>query len=150
MPKFYEVIYETGNMSVLSVDNEDDAKDALKEQHKRAMQGKPGQLESSSSPHPFTGEYQPQTHAAERVKRVLVYDQHPADLAEQTNAHKDVFSKHIKALIAAHTDENGIVDRDMVAQGLYVPTVNPDAGAHESKYTSAAEAEELSLDFLED
>jgi hypothetical protein len=144
--KHYEVIYETGTMAVVNAEDEEDAKAGLAEQHRRALNGEPGQLPSSSTAHPSTGELQVQTHAAERIKRVFVYDDHPADLTENLAASKEVFTKHVTALIKEHTDENGIVDVVQVASKLQAPVINPDASRHESRFM--AEGTELELDFL--
>lgn len=147
MGKFYEVIYETGSMAVLDASDEESTKEALAAHHKRAMNGEPGQLPSSQSPHPDpTVPFAITTHPAERIKKVFVYDAHPADLSEQLASSKDVFSKHVKELIAANTDENGVVDRIAVANALYVPVVDPNAARHESRFV--AEGKELDLSFL--
>jgi hypothetical protein len=61
----YEVIYETGNHSLASYENDEEALRALNEHQDRAKNGQPA-MEGTQVP-------------AERIVRVLVYDHHPAD-----------------------------------------------------------------------
>lgn len=61
---YAEVIYETGSHSVVSVDNLEELKEGLLNQHNRAREGAAGG---------------PAMHSAERVKKVLLYKEHPAD-----------------------------------------------------------------------
>ena len=127
---FWEVIYETGNMSVISVDDEKAAKAGLAEQHRRARDGEVGG---------------PTGHPAERIKRVLVYDTHPGE--DQTGLHKDEALARAKELINALADENGVVDARAVADAFVPVPLDGSAGPHDSKHF-AKETDELTLDFL--
>jgi hypothetical protein len=62
---FVEIIYETGAKSVAQYDTEDEALAAIEAHHNRAVSGEPGG--------PYGG-------VAERVKKVLIYNEHPGDL----------------------------------------------------------------------
>lgn len=64
---FVEVIYETGAKSVAEYADEQEALAALEAQHSKATTGEAGG--------PFGG-------PAERIKKVLTYDEHPATLGE--------------------------------------------------------------------
>lgn len=62
--KFAEVIYETGAHSIISYEDEAEMLAGLKEQQRRAIAGERGG---------------PTGHPAERIKKVLLYDEHPGD-----------------------------------------------------------------------
>lgn len=100
---YYEVIYETGAHSVLFGENDEAIREGLVEHHTRALNGGPGQLASSSSKHPSHDEMHGAAapvpiaaHAAERVKKVLVYpDAHPGDSVDHsTQPRVDPDAKH--------------------------------------------------------
>jgi hypothetical protein len=82
---FYEVIYETGEHSIMSGADDAEVLAGISEQHRRATMGEDGG---------------PAGHTATRVKRVLKYDEHPGSLYEsQTVPTKEVekwFSDAIK------------------------------------------------------
>ena len=131
MATHWEVIYETGSHSVVQPENEEDAKEALKEQHRRASAGEQGG---------------PTGHAAERVKRVLVYDDHPANILN--TMHKDEALARAKEVVNELADENGVVDLSAVGREIeYRPRV--ESGPHESNYRMD-ETDELDLSFLDD
>jgi hypothetical protein len=128
--KHWEVIYETGAHSVVCPENEEDAKAALREQHRRAVSGERGG---------------PTGHAAERIKRVLVYDDHPADVPQSVSS--DEALARTKDLVKALADDNGVVDLQQLANELEIrPLVA--SSAHESNYYMG-EVDELDLSFLE-
>lgn len=76
---YYEVIFETGAHSVAFYDSEQQMKEALSAHHFRAISGGMGQLQTSSSPHPTTGQHVPANHPAERVVAVHEYAEHPGE-----------------------------------------------------------------------
>lgn len=124
-----EVIFETGDNSVVHFDSEDELKGFLKEHHRRAAAGE--------AAGPVGG-------PASRIKRVLLYDDHPAT----PPADNGVDAKLAKETIDAMT-KDGKVDVHQVAGALRgelsaVYTVNQ--GVHETRYK--ADADEMNLDFL--
>src|SRR6266550_4915883 len=103
---FAEIIYETGNKSVAYYDTNEEMKSALAEHHRRALGGEPGsgasQLRNDLDP----GETRIGTWVAERIKKVLLYDEHPTDFgADQLATDKD-----IKAAVDAAIEKEGIGD----------------------------------------
>lgn len=64
---FYEIIFETGNHSIAMYEDDDEASRALTEHHRRAKAGEAAQATNE------------QMGPAERVAKVLKYDQHPAE-----------------------------------------------------------------------
>ena len=83
---YVEVIYETGAKSVAQYDSEEEARSALEGQHNRAVSGEPG------------GPYQ---GPAERIKKVLMYDEHPASLNESGLVNAEEAKAKINELIDA-------------------------------------------------
>jgi hypothetical protein len=83
---FVETIYETGAKSVAKYDSEEEAIAAITAHHERAKNGEPGG--------PYGG-------VAERVKKVLVYDQHPGDL----NASNLLPVEEVKTAVSAAIDK---------------------------------------------
>lgn len=67
----YEVIFETGAHSVMYADSDEEALEGLNEQHRRAVAGEFGGHAGRERNFP-----------AERVKEVLVYDEHPSDFGQ--------------------------------------------------------------------
>lgn len=117
---FYEVIYENGDSSIMSVDSEEEALEGLKEAHRRAMAGEKSLQSDPASP------------PASRVKRVLKYDEHPGNFGEDFMVKASELSEAVKAL----TDKGGMVDsRQMVelTRSLSSATIDNPA-PHESKY----------------
>lgn len=126
---FAEVIYETGSKSVISIDSEEEALAGLEEHQRRAKNGEAGG---------------PTGHAAERIKSVLVYDEHPADL----NASGLMPVEEVKTEMLAALEESSMGGQVSVMElaaklrSLTDPHV-PNAGRHESQYKAKA-ARELS------
>lgn len=81
---FYEVIYETGTHSIISADSDEDALPGLNEQHRRAVEGVEGG---------------PTGHPAERIKKVLKYDKHPMEAAENQNVDAEGLKEMVNAVI---------------------------------------------------
>ena len=130
---YAEVIYETGAKSVVSVDDVEAFKAGLAEQHRRATEGE------------HASEYQ--ARPAERVKRVFMYDKHPAG-DDPTN---DVVSADkVSELITGMTKDNTLSAHQLV-QALrdeISPVYPLDQGNHESMFKKSG-TEMTDLSFLE-
>lgn len=142
---FYEVIYEDGTHSVMSGESDKEALDAIREAHRRAVNGLPGGA-SLSTPHP--GGNDPtippdRTYPATRVKRVLKYDRHPADYgAAQVVAVEEVQKRFTDAL--DKVKKGDMVDVPALQAEIWETTYPMlDSGPHESNY-KMPEVEELS------
>lgn len=122
---FYEIVYETGAHSVAEYATDEEAVDALKAHHERALAGEVGG---------------PSEHSAERIKCVFVYNQHPADFGASQAMHSDVVRAELDALIGSLEDENGIVavpDLASAVRDLTNPIVI--SGPHESNFKKKEE-----------
>ena len=132
---FYEILYETGRMSVAQYADDDEAQSALKNHNDRAVSGEPGG---------------PLGQPAERIRAVYVYANHPDAFNEDQTMTADVFDKEVLALSKGRKDANGVVNvADMgaaVAQ-LSHPFVTERA-PFESSY-KMKEDKKLNLAFLE-
>lgn len=116
---FYEVIFENGDSSIMSVENETEALEAIKTQHERATKGERSLASDPNSP------------PASRIKRVLVYDKHPNEY------HPDnvVSTKDASEALKAH-EADGSVDIYKVInslRGLTDPMVN-NPSPHDTKF----------------
>ena len=69
---YYEIIFENGEHSIMFADNDAECLLGVGEQHRRAKAGELGAQ-------PLSPSNSPATHSAQRIKRVLKYDTHPAD-----------------------------------------------------------------------
>ena len=98
---YAEVIYETGAKSVAQYDSEEEAKTALEAHHNRALSGEAG------------GPYQ---GPAERIKRVLIYDQHPASLNEGGLISSDDAKAKVNELIDAMAMGGEVSVMELAAQ----------------------------------
>lgn len=116
---FAEVIYENGEHSVMSVDSEEEAVEALKEQHRRAMAGERGLAGDPASP------------PAVRIKRVLMYDEHPGSLGEDQR----ISAKEAKAALeaVANGDKVSVIDLVHRLRNLTNPRLENSA-PHESNF----------------
>lgn len=83
---FCEVIFETGTHSIAEYADENEAREALEEQHRRAVAGQVGG---------------PTGHPAERIKKVLKYHRHPMEAADNQNVDADVLKEQVNAVIDA-------------------------------------------------
>lgn len=132
---FYEIVYETGRMSVAEYADEAEAKSAIGAHHKRAVNGEPSG--------PVGG-------PAERIAAVYVYEKHPDDFNSEQTMSADVFLKEVEALVKDRKDKNGVVsvqDMSLETRGLSHPMVK-ERGAFDSMY-KMKEDKKMSLAFLE-
>ena len=133
---FYEVIYETGEVSVADYPDDVAALGALKEQNDRAKQGYAAG---------------PQGGAASRISKVLKYNDHPGSLNEDGCLSAEVLTASLPDLIKQYTDKNGVVNVLAFGEGvssLVYPMVTPDT-PHGSRF-KMAEDSELDLSSFED
>lgn len=147
MPKFAEVIYETGAHSIISIDDMDEFKAGLAEHHRRAMSGEPGAPQEQygrNDVDPADFAVYPSLDAmksrpAERIKRVFVYDQHPADLVPVGNdGTTEVDVDSVNELVSGMADtSSGKVNMHRLVQALRdeaSPVYPVNQGRHESQY----------------
>lgn len=131
---FYEIIFESGEVSVANYESDEEALAALTEQNTRAKSG---------------GKNGPQGGPATRIARVLKYDVHPGSLNEDGNLSADEVKSAMGDVLKAMTDSNGVVNVAALANaisGISHPMVNAE-GAHDSRF-KMAEKGELSLEAL--
>jgi hypothetical protein len=150
---FYEIIYESGEHSIAFYENDDEAQSAIGAHVGRAKAGEPGSPQSTARTD-LTPEESPipvsqQRWAAQRVAKVLVYDEHPADYAEQaSNISAEVAQKTAADCINEVKDTNGVVNIQQLAAALLETTaprmLDDETGAHESNY-KMKETKELKL-----
>lgn len=132
---FYEIVYETGRMSVACYETDDEAYRAIGEQHRRAMNGE--------AAGPIGG-------PAERVAAVYKYDEHPDEYNADQTMSADVFKKEIEKRIDAVKDKNGVVAIDQFVfevRGIAHPMVDDIDTPFASRYR-AKEAKQLDLSKL--
>ena len=86
---FYELIFENGDNCVMSVEDQAEALEAIRVQHKRAMNGERALASDPNSP------------PASRIKRVLVYNKHPNEF----KADQIVDTKEVEEAVKAMNDE---------------------------------------------
>lgn len=123
---FYELIYETGAHSIAFAESDAEVLVGVKAQHERALKGAVGG---------------PSGHNAERVKRVLKYDRHPADLNPgQVIAEADLLAA-VEGFVSRSAIGGEVVVGELkaVLDGLVSPVV--DSEPHESNYAMAESAE---------
>jgi hypothetical protein len=146
---FVEIIFETGNKSIAYYDTEEEMQSALAEHHRRAINGEPGSGESALRLDLAPGETRIGTWVAERVKKVLLYDEHPANYKQDQLVDSAELKKTVDDAIAAN-EMNGVVFAPTIA-ALVRDTTNPlvsEPDAQASQY-KAPETGELDLAFLE-
>jgi hypothetical protein len=100
---FLEVVYETGRMSVMEVDSEEEGKEGILAHHMKAIKGEPGG---------------PLGQPAERIAAVYVYDEHPASLGEDQTMSAEVAEKELSDILKKTKDKDGVVSIDQVIVGL--------------------------------
>lgn len=130
---FYEIVYETGRMSVAEYADDEEAKSAIGAHDARARAGDVGG---------------PVGQPAERIANVYVYDKHPDDFGKTVSA--DVAKKELDAVLKAVADENGVVDMEELAYAVRSaghPMVDSLSKPFESRYR-AKESKQLDLSFL--
>lgn len=130
---FYEVIYENGEVSVLSGDSDEEILEGLRNHHDRAVNG---------------GKNGPQDLPASRIKRVLVYSDHPGDYRASGQVDAKIVKKDLDDLVAAMTGKNGDVDVLALAENVktLVHPMNNVEHPHDSRF-KLKEDRELELDF---
>lgn len=111
----YEVIFEVGTHSVVRADSDEEILAFAKEQHQRAKSGLPNG---------------PAGDRADRIVRILRYDQHPGEDVTTFSA-KDALAR-FKEMAEASTTQEGVNLED-VARNL-VPPIVLDTPVHESNY----------------
>lgn len=120
MTQHAEVIYETGAHSVVSIDNMDEFKAGLREHHRRAMAGEPGQADVA--------------RPAERIKKVILYNDHPSG----NDPHNDsVDGNAVATLASGMTQPDGKLPAHQLIQALrdeMSPVYPVSQGVHESMY----------------
>ena len=131
---FYEIVYETGRMSVAEYADDAEAQSAIKNHHDRAVSGQIGG---------------PVGQPAERIAAVYVYDKHPNEFNPAQTASADVVKKEVAALVDSMKDENGVVAVDLLAmevRGLSHPMDMSRKGF--ASFYRMKENKSLKLDFL--
>jgi hypothetical protein len=145
---FVEIIFETGNSSIAYYETDKEMQNALAEHHRRAVNGEPGTGESKLRADLPSNETRIGSWVAERVKKVLTYDEHPATYGEDQLA----TAADVQEAVAAAIDEhgmNGLVGVHAVAAAVRDMS-NPlvaEPGVHDSRY-KAKENAEVDLGFL--
>lgn len=133
---FYEIVYETGRLSVAQYGDDEEALSAIGEQHRRAKNGEAGG--------PIGG-------PAERIRAVYVYDKHPDEYNYDQTMSADVFKKELAARVDAVADENGVVSIDQFVfevRGIVHPMVDSIDTPFASRYRMK-ESKQLDLSSLE-
>jgi hypothetical protein len=134
---FLEVVYETGRMSVMEVDSEEEGMEGLRVHHQKAIKGEPGG---------------PLGQPAERVAAVYVYDEHPDDFNSDQTMSADVLEKELSNLVKTAKDKNGVVNVDVFTVGVRALTHpmnnSTDVEGFGSRYRMK-ENKKLDLKFLE-
>jgi hypothetical protein len=108
---FYEIVYETGNVSVAEYADDAEAFAGAGAQDERAKSG---------------GQAGPQGGPAERVAKIYKYEVHPNDYNPEQTASADVLKSEVDALIEGLKDANGVVSIDQLTlevRGLSHPMV---------------------------
>lgn len=125
---YVEVIYETGNKSVAQYADEDEARQALEAHHNRATSGEMGG--------PYGG-------PAERIKKVLMYDEHPADFGSTGLISADEAKTQLSELVDSIAVGDQVSNMELAAsvRELTNPHTNPE-GPLDSQY-KATETGEL-------
>jgi hypothetical protein len=119
---YYEIIFETGSHSIAYYESDEEAITAIGAHHDRALRGMAAQASN------------PQMGPAERIKRVLVYNEHPASfMASQAVPVSDITSAVDEALKTHSVGDLASVPQIAAAiRDITRPTV--DSGPHESSY----------------
>jgi hypothetical protein len=131
---FYEVVYETGRMSVACYEDDAEAQLALKAHNDRALNGQAGG---------------PLGQPAERVSAVYKYEDHPNEFNAEQTASADVVSKEVEALIKSRKDKNNVVSLDQLSldvRGLSHP-MNTEREGFDS-FFKVKEDKKLDMGFL--
>jgi hypothetical protein len=148
---YYEVIFETGNHSVAQYNDDDEAQNALRAHHARATSGQLGTPQSqprsdlTDADLALAGQTQ---WPAERIVRVLKYDNHPADWGVGQKFATSDINATVQQLTGA-LDKDGTVNvQELAAQirDLTNPQVAGRENPHDSNYKMESTGE-LSTDW---
>lgn len=123
---FYEVIFENGEHSVISGDD-DSVLSGIKEQHRRAMSGEPGG---------------PAGVQAIRVKKVLKYDEHPGSLYESQAVPTEVLNNWLSEAVAENQVGDLVSIPEVIASIRRAGDPMQISGPHDSNF-KMAEAKQL-------
>lgn len=154
---YAEVIYETGDKSVVSFDTLDELKAGLFEHNRRAINGEPGSAQDYLERDDIEPELSRQAarvaeRPAERVKRVLLYDKHPADFSPVGNeGNQPVDAATVVDLVSGMTDSAGKINLHQLNNAMRdeaSPVYPRSQGRHESMF-KMKELEELDMSFLD-
>lgn len=119
---FYEIIYETGNHSIASYEDDTEAIRAIGEHHRRAKAGEKAQ------------ESNPEMGPAERIVKVLKYDEHPGTAFDSNVATEEEIADVVN-IVVTKKGHGGVVSLGEVAaavRNISNPTV--DSKPHDSNY----------------
>lgn len=138
----------------MSYENEADLKAFVAEHHRRAVNGEPGAtqdqvMRADLDPSDFAvmpSIDRMKERPAERISRVLLYDNHPAELHETR-----VPVENVRKLVEGMAGDTDSVDHEQLIRALRdeaSPVYPNDQGRHESIY-KAESTGELDLSFLD-
>src|SRR6266566_8494531 len=105
---FAEIVYETGNKSVAFYDTNEEMKSALTEHHRRAVGGEPATPHSVLRQDLPASETRIGSWVAERIKKVFLYEEHPATFGESQLVDVDTLNAVVDEAIKA-SEMNGVV-----------------------------------------
>ena len=119
---FYEIIYETGNHSIAMYESDDEAIRAISEHHRRAKNGEKAQATNE------------QMGPAERIVKVLKYDEHPADYSASGAVDSQDVTAAVEKAIAdkGHGGLVSVMEVAAAVRDVSSPTV--DSAPHDSNY----------------
>lgn len=134
---FYEIIYETGAHSLASYDTDAEAAAAADSHNSRAVTGQPSgsdYITYSEAGDPIATKAPP----AERVVKVLKYEEHPAEYNIAQTLSKEDAVKEVKKAIDNLTVADQVSAPELAGaiRDLTTPLI-PDSGPHESNYKMA-------------
>jgi hypothetical protein len=147
---FYEIIYEPGTKSVAQYADDDEALTALSAHHERAVNGQSATPMSTPRNDLAPGEFRNMGNwVAERVKKVLVYDEHPSSYMESQLLSTAEARKEVDSILKdiAVGDQVSMAELVSRVRAISDPVV-PDPKVHESQF-KMKEARELDLSSLE-
>lgn len=155
MPKYAEIIFETGAKSLLVYENESEVEAFVREHHRRAISGEPGAtqdqvLRADLGPEDFAvmpSIDQMKSRPAERVSKVYLYNEHPGDTYDSR-----VSVDTVKTLIDGMAGDGNTINHEQLVAALRdeaSPVHIQDQGRLESFYKVDADGE-LDLAFLKD
>lgn len=148
---YYEVIFETGSHSIMQGESDEEVLGALKEQNRRASAGEAGRGSSTerSDLQPGDAGYNPSLvdYPAERVVKVLKYDEHPADYNQDMTMSADVLKSELDSYLEGK-DVVNLMELSGWARDLANPVKTEIDSPHDSQF-KAEETEELDLSSID-